>query len=255
MPDGGRLTIKARNVEIDAQYASMNRAGVAGRYVSLQVADEGCGMTREVMDFAFDPFFTTKASGKGTGLGLSTALGIVRSHGGFVNVISEVGAGSVFTVYLPAASSGSERSSPAPAAGAPPHGNGELIMLVDDEAPILSVTTHTLEAFGYRTLTAEDGAQAIGVYAMHRDRIAVVITDMMMPVMDGPALIAALYRINPRVRIIAASGLSVSENMARAAQAGVRHFLAKPYSADAMLRLIREVLAEGAGSPPEVEGK
>ena len=122
-----------------------------------------------------------------------------------------------------------------------PRGNGELILVVDDEPSILSVTSQTLEAFGYQTLTAEDGAHAIAVFARHRDKIAVVLTDMMMPVMDGPALIMAIYRIDPDARIIAASGLSA--HLARATTAGVKHFLAKPYSAATLLRTIHSILA------------
>jgi CheY-like chemotaxis protein len=202
-------------------------------------------MPREVIDRIFEPFFTTKELGKGTGLGLSTVLGIVRSHGGFVNVYSEVGKGSTFTLHLPA------QSDDAPGAGAVtiaterlPRGNGELILVVDDEASVRDVTRQTLESFGYRVVTAEDGAQAVGLYARHRDAVAAVLTDMMMPVMDGPALIAALQRIDPGIRIIAASGLSTNGNVARAVHAGVKHFLAKPYTADAMLTLLKEVLAK-----------
>jgi PAS domain S-box-containing protein len=245
MPDGGRLTISGRATVIDGQYAAMNRGVATGAYVRIEVADTGCGMPREVIDRIFEPFFTTKELGKGTGLGLSTVLGIVRSHGGFVNVYSEVGKGSTFTLHLPA------QSDDAPGAGAVtiaterlPRGNGELILVVDDEASVRDVTRQTLESFGYRVVTAEDGAQAVGLYARHRDAVAAVLTDMMMPVMDGPALIAALQRIDPGIRIIAASGLSTNGNVARAVHAGVKHFLAKPYTADAMLTLLKEVLAK-----------
>ncbi len=244
MPDGGRLMISGKNASIDEQYASMNRGVSAGRYVVLSVADEGCGMPKEVMDRVFDPFFTTKDTGKGTGLGLSTVSGIVRSHSGFINVHSEVGVGSVFRIYLPAAA---ELHGPVIVPGNAellPRGRGELILVVDDEASIRGVTAQTLEAFGYRVIVAEDGAQAIGLYAMRRDEIALVLTDMMMPVMDGPALIAALHRINPQVRIIAASGLGANDSIAKASHAGVVHFLAKPFSADAMLTLLRKALSE-----------
>ncbi|HEX7706549.1 MAG TPA: PAS domain S-box protein [Thermoanaerobaculia bacterium] len=252
MPDGGRLTLSARNVEIDEQYVIMNKGKAsAGCYVLLEVADDGHGMSREVMDRAFDPFFSTKEAGKGTGLGLSTVNGIVRSHGGFVNVHSEAGMGSVFRVYLPA-----EESSPAAGIATAAtetivHGKGELILIVDDEPSILSVTSQTLETFGYRTMVAEDGAEAIGLYAMRRDEIDLVITDMMMPVMDGPALVAALYRINPDVMIIGASGLGTTENVARARHSGVTNFLAKPFSADVMLTMIRAVLD---GEDPPASG-
>ncbi len=244
MSEGGHLSITASNVEVDAQYAVMNRGASAGKYVVLQVSDSGCGMPKEIVDRIFEPFFTTKELGKGTGLGLSTVLGIVRSHSGFVNVYSETGRGSVFKVYLPAHADDTSNAERDPEAGTLPRGNGELIMVVDDETSILDITKQTLETFGYKVVTAEDGAQAIGLYAFHREEIAVVLTDMMMPVMDGPALIAALMRINPVVRVVAASGLNANGNAVRAATGGVKHFLAKPYSAEAMLRMLKTVLVD-----------
>ncbi len=247
MPDGGRLELTATNMEIDEQYAIMDRGVVPGRYIALQVADNGCGMPKEVVDRIFEPFFTTKEIGKGTGLGLSTVTGIVRSHGGFVNVYSEPGKGSVFKVYLPALADGAGEDAPDSKSGVLPRGNGELILVVDDEVSILEITKQTLETFGYKVMTAEDGAQAIGLYAMKQETIAVVLTDMMMPVMGGPALIAALHRINPAVRIIAASGIASNANAVRAASAGVKHFLARPYSAEAMLKVLKTVLGEKTG--------
>ena len=251
MPDGGRLTITLQNAEVDAQYSVMNRGVAAGRYVVLEVTDTGFGMPAEVQERIFEPFFTTKEVGKGTGLGLSTALGIVRSHGGFVNVYSEPGRGSTFKVYLPAQSEAATGSSEEDERPSLPRGNGESVLVVDDEASILEVTRDTLEAFGYRVFTAEDGAQAIGVYATHRERISVVLTDMMMPVMDGAALISALRRIGPHVKVIAASGLKDNNNVARSTGAGVRHFLAKPYSADALLTMLHRVLHEQGSRPPQ----
>ncbi len=256
MPTGGQATLSVYNTEVDAQYAVMNRGVAPGSYVVLEVGDTGVGMEPPVIERIFEPFYTTKEVGKGTGLGLSTVLGIVRSHGGFVNVYSEPGRGSTFKVYLPA------RPEAPPAAGAAPPtpaalpaGRGETILVVDDEPTILEVTRETLQSHGYAVLTAEDGAQAIGTYAVNRTRIATVITDMMMPVMDGHALITALRRINPEVRIIAASGLAANGGLSRGAAPDVRHFLAKPYSAEAMLTLLRTVLDEPSGSrPPMVSG-
>lgn len=250
MPDGGTLTLRADNIEIDEQYAVMNRGVSPGRYVVLSVTDTGIGMPREIIDRIFDPFFTTKEIGKGTGLGLSTVLGIVRSHGGFVNVYSEPGKGSTFKVYLPAQEGAAAGDPVQSEAEKFPRGNGELILIVDDEASILDITKQTLEAFGYRVITAEDGAQAIGQFALARDQVAVVLTDMMMPVMDGPALIVALKRIDPQVRIIAASGLNANGNVAKAANVGVKHFLPKPYSADTLLTTLRQVIAAPDSHPP-----
>ncbi len=250
LPEGGQLLLRASNAEVDAQYAVMNRGVAAGHYIVIEVTDNGTGIPPAVIDRIFEPFFTTKPTGKGTGLGLSTVLAIVRSHGGFVNVYSEPEQGSTFKVYLPAQPDAALAGSASPFEEKLPRGAGELILVVDDEAPILNVTRQTLEVFGYRVLVAEDGAQAISRYALHRAEIALVLTDMMMPVMDGPALIAALRRIDPHVRIIAASGLSAHGNMARASVGGVRHFLPKPYSTDTMLSVIKEALAGAPGAPP-----
>ncbi|MCC5846466.1 MAG: PAS domain S-box protein [Verrucomicrobia bacterium] len=247
MPDGGCLTFSAKNVDLDEQYAVMDRNAVAGRYVSIEISDEGAGMADEVKEHVFEPFFTTKGTGKGTGLGLSTVLGIVRSHGGFVNVYSEQGQGSVFKVYLPASEEvvGMDSQISPLARDSLPRGHGECILVVDDEVSILTITRQTLEAFGYRVMVAEDGAHAISVYAMNRDKIKAVITDMMMPVMDGPALIAALRRLNPHLAVIASSGLNANGSVARAVNAGVKYFLHKPYTADSILRKLNEALHGG----------
>ncbi len=246
MPGGGHLTVKAHNAEIDARHAASLHAVGAGRYVVLEVTDTGSGMSPEIIDRIFEPFFTTKDLGKGTGLGLSTVLGIVRSHGGTIAVRSEPGAGSTFTVYLRAQEIPVPQGGADPAGESFPRGNGELVMLVEDEASIRDITRKTLEAYGYRVVTAGDGAQAVGLYALHRDQIAVVITDMIMPVMDGPALIAALRRINPRLPIIAASGLNAHGDIERAAAAGAKHFLAKPCSTEVILTKLKSVLGERA---------
>jgi PAS domain S-box-containing protein len=244
MPQGGRLSLNARGAIIDEQYAAMNPDTKPGAYVVIEITDTGTGIPPEIVDRIFEPFFTTKELGKGTGLGLSTVLGIVRSHGGTVNVRSEPGKGSTFIIHLPAHTDGTTATVAASTAGETlPHGNGELILLVDDEAPILEITQQTLESFGYRVLTARDGARATGLYALHHREIAAVITDLMMPVMDGPALIVALQRINPAVRIIAASGYNAKGSVEKMTGSGVRHFLAKPFSSEALLTALKNVLA------------
>jgi len=248
MPSGGTITITARNADIDEHYARMHRGTAAGQYVMLEVKDEGTGMPQDIVDRIFEPFFTTKEIGRGTGLGLSTVAAIVQSHGGYVNVYSELGKGTVFKVYLPAQKQG-QAATPADAVTTElPRGSGETILVVDDETSILSITQATLEAFGYKVIVAEDGAQAVGLFALHRSTIAAVITDMMMPVLDGPALITALRRIAPDVRVIASSGLHDEGKTVRASQNGVRHFLQKPYSADVLLRMVANILRENNGA-------
>jgi PAS domain S-box-containing protein len=241
MPLGGELSIRAENVTVDDAYARMHLEARPGKFVLVTVADTGAGMTSEVVNRIFEPFFTTKEVGKGTGLGLSTALTIVRSHGGFINVYSEPNRGSQFTVYLPAI----EAASAEPAEKNRldlPTGRGELVLVVDDEEAIRRITKATLETFGYRVLTASDGTEAVALYAQNRDEVAVVLTDMMMPFMDGPTTIRALQKMNPRVKIIAASGLVAGDKDAGASALGVRMFLPKPYTAEKLLKALAEVL-------------
>jgi two-component system cell cycle sensor histidine kinase/response regulator CckA len=240
MSHGGELTIRAENISLDDNYARMHLEAKPGRHVLVTVADTGGGMPPEVINRIFEPFFTTKEVGKGTGLGLSTALTIVRSHGGFINVYSEPRRGTQFAVYLPAVEAAAE-------AGARlqsdlPVGRGELILVVDDEDSIRQITKATLETFGYRVLTASDGTEAVGLYAQHREEVAGVITDMMMPFMDGPATIRALQKMNPQVRIIAASGLGGQDKAAEATAAGVQQFLPKPYTAEKLLKALAQLL-------------
>jgi PAS domain S-box-containing protein len=244
MTNGGCLRISAGNVTIDDGYVATHQGVSAGRYVVVEVSDEGCGMAPETIDRAFEPFFTTKELGKGTGLGLSTVIGIVRSHGGFVNVESELGNGSTFKVYLPI-----ERNAvvAVPTVSAPerlPRGGGELILLVDDEAAILSIARQTLETFGYRVVVAKDGAEAIVAYAQHHEQLSLVLTDIMMPVMDGAALISALGKLDPKLPIISASGLNRNGQLAEPGTAQTKYFLAKPYSAEAMLETVKIALSE-----------
>lgn len=250
MPEGGRLTVTAENKHLDGQYVVMSGAAAPGNYVRVSVADTGTGMPPEVLDRVFDPFFTTKEVGEGTGLGLSTVSAIVQSHGGFVNVYSEVGAGTTFRVYFPAGSAvegDGGADTDLSAAPEPPRGRGELILVVDDESAVRTITRQTLESFGYQVLTAADGAEAVALYAVRGKDIAMVLTDIMMPIMDGPSTIRALLHLDPKVRIVAASGLGANGGVARAAASGVRHFLPKPYTAETLLEVIRQVLEGGRG--------
>ena len=242
MPDGGRLELGAGNIEIDKQYAITDGVPL-GRYVQIHVRDSGSGMTKEVMERVFEPFFTTKEVGKGTGLGLSTVAGIVRGLGGFVRIESALGRGSIFKVYLPAVDNESLVSAADTATGALPRGNGELILVVDDEESVLEITRQTLEGFGYRSLLADNGAHAISTYAMHQDEVAAVVTDMMMPVMDGAAVIKALLHLNPNLPIIATSGRNTG--LGAEPIAGIKRFIAKPFSASELLEALKEALAPG----------
>jgi PAS domain S-box-containing protein len=241
MPRGGTLTLSAENVTLDEHYASMNVEGSPGPYVCIEVQDTGSGIAPDMLDKIFDPFFTTKDVGKGTGLGLSTSLSIVKAHGGFFRVYSELGTGTSFKIYLPAGVG--ESLSPEPVAPTLPRGNGQLVLVIDDEPSIRQISRQTLEAFGYSVLTAADGAEGIALFAARQAEIQVVIVDMMMPILDGPATIQVLQRLKPNLPIIGASGLAANGNLARAASLGVKHFLQKPYGAADLLNTLRQVLS------------
>jgi PAS domain S-box-containing protein len=244
MPNGGSLSINVENCVIDEHYVAMNLQAKAGRYVQISVADTGTGIPPLLLEKIFEPFFTTKPINKGTGLGLSTVMAIVKSHGGLIDVYSEPNKGTTFKVYLPAMEMSSEAREEQLAQASLPRGNGETILLVDDEASIITITTQTLLAFGYHVLTATDGAQAVAIYAERKNDIAVVLTDMAMPIMDGAATIRALTTMNPRLKIIAASGLHANADMTNASAVGIKHFLTKPYTAGTLLKAMRAILDE-----------
>jgi signal transduction histidine kinase/ActR/RegA family two-component response regulator len=242
MPSGGKLTLTMENLELDELQASMHPESKPGPYVLLTVSDTGAGIPKAIQHKIFEPFFTTKETGKGTGLGLSTTASIVRSHGGFLHLYSEPGRGATFKIYLPANPTAVVPEVAAIEPPSLPRGNGELVLMVDDEESIRTAIQKTLEIFGYRVLLAIHGAEAVALYAQHRHDIAIVITDMAMPVMDGPATIAALKMMNPAVKIIGSSGMASSGGAAKAVAAGVIHFVPKPYTAETMLKVLAQAL-------------
>jgi nitrogen-specific signal transduction histidine kinase len=241
MPEGGLIEISGENAFVDENYARMHLEAKPGRFTVITVADTGTGMAPAVLNRIFEPFFTTKDMTKGTGLGLSTVLTIVKSHGGFVNVYSEMGKGSQFAVYFPALEEKNSARISLPQTDLPV-GNGELVLVVDDEEAIRQITRSTLETFGYKVLTASDGTEAVALYAEHRNEIAVVLIDMLMPYMDGAATIRALLKMNPEVKIIAASGLTAPHTVGEATLEGVKIFLGKPYTAEKVLKALAQVL-------------
>jgi len=248
MPGGGNLSIRVENCLVDDVYSGMNVDAQPGPYIVFTVTDTGVGIPRELHDRIFEPFFSTKDIGQGTGLGLSTTFAIVKEHGGFLNMDSEPGKGSAFRVYLPAPPMESARNENS-GRDQLPLGHGELILVVDDEESIRDVTRRALERFGYRVLTAANGAEGVSIYVQNQADIAVVLTDMSMPVMDGPAMIFALRSINPAVHIIGSSGLNSEDSAAKAASVGVERFVPKPFTASVLLNMLHDVLA--AQRPPE----
>ena len=240
MHAGGKLTVDACNVYLGESDVRTQPLAKPGNYVQLSISDEGEGIPRENIDRMFEPFFTTKEIGKGTGLGLSTALGIVKSHGGFITVYSEPGLGSVFKVHLPA-SVGVEAAA-FPAGGATAKGAGETIMIVDDEPAVRRALALTLEAHNYFVLTAVDGREATTLFLQHRDRLKLVLTDIMMPKMNGMALIRVLRALAPKLRIIAASGLLDPERREELATLAVTTILAKPFGRNETLAAVQREL-------------
>jgi CheY-like chemotaxis protein len=242
MARGGTLTLSATNVVVGAQFAATSRGAAAGNYVLIEATDTGCGIPESVRERIFEPFFTTKAEGKGTGLGLATVQMVVKSHGGFLSLESEVDCGSTFRIYLPADPAFCPVDSARPFQPDIPRGSDELVLVVDDERSICEITQQTLESFGYRVIVAHDGAEAVAIYAKRSSEISLVLIDMMMPIMDGAATIHVLRCINPAVRIIAASGLELTGNIARAAGAGVTDFLLKPFTAEVLLQRVHNAI-------------
>jgi two-component system cell cycle sensor histidine kinase/response regulator CckA len=208
------------------------------------VTDTGVGIPTEVLDRIFDPFFSTKDPGKGTGLGLSTVAAIVRSHEGFVEVESTPYVGTSFRAYFPA-----RPTSPILSAVPlipPLLGHGETILFVDDEAPVREILREALEHAGFTVITASDGAEAVAMYARQSDHPAAVVLDMHMPVMDGVTTLHALSRIDPRVRVVATSGLGENELLAK--QAGAQAFIPKPFTIHSLLMALQQVMGVSSGN-------
>ena len=240
MPDGGTLRLSIENFEVDEHYASMTADARPGTYVVLQVWDEGRGIPRHVLDKIFDPFFTTKEVGQGTGLGLSTVLGIVKSYGGFVSVSSEPGE-TRFRVFLPANTSSRSEGQTGDTLSVP-NGHGEKILVVDDEPCILEAAKRVLEGWGYDPLLAEDGVAALALYARQPDEIDLVLTDLVMPLMDGLMLIRALRKLNPAQKIILSTGRDEDLESPEIRSLGVDACLMKPHSREKLLITLEETL-------------
>jgi hypothetical protein len=241
MPKGGKLSISAENISIDEDYARIHLEAKAGFYVLINVSDTGVGIAPDLVNKIFEPFFTTKEVGKGTGLGLSTVSAIVKSHEGFIEVYSEIGRGTRFKVFLPSAPQSTNQhldvKTPKLLLG-----QGETVLVVDDEISIREITRATLEKYGYLVVTASDGTEALAIYAKNSENIAIAIIDMMMPFLDGTSTIRALQKLNPEFKIIASSGLSSDVKAAEALSVGAKAFLAKPYTTEKLLETLHNVI-------------
>ena len=248
MPDGGELTIMAENIVLSDTYPKLPLNAVGGAYVAITVADTGVGIDPNILDLVFEPFFTTKEIGKGTGLGLSIVRTIVDNHHGFIDVVSQLNGGTQFRLYLPAIIPGSDSSH---ASISTPHrshlpllaGNGELILIVDDEPSIREILGTTIESFDYRTISASNSQQAIELYAQQHGEIHAILLDYMMPGGDPSHTLAQFHSIDPNVRAIVMSGLSAGEISAHHHGKTVKAFLAKPFSTEDLLHTIKTVLS------------
>ena len=233
MPNGGNLYISTENLYINEEMMRRNCDVQIGNYIVITVRDTGTGMAPETLERIFEPFFTTKDFGKGTGLGLSTVLGIIKSHKGCINVDSKVGQGSTFQIFLPSVN---QKIIPVNTDNQAIHqGQGELILLVDDEEAIREVTKAILESYNYQSITAKNGMEAITIYAQYQDQIKVVLMDIMMPEMDGNTAIRTLKTINPQVKIIACSGRNIQHLLEGNDETQVTGILLKPYSNEELL--------------------
>jgi PAS domain S-box-containing protein len=241
MPRGGTITISAENLTLDENYAAMNLDAKPGQYILVSVTDSGSGIPPEIQEKIFEPFFTTKEPGKGTGLGLATVFSIVKSHGGFIKLYSEIGKGTNFRLYFPAIIGEKIKEQQALYIESL-EGHGEWILLVDDEYVIREVSKLTLESNGYNVLLAADGIEAIGLFAQNRDKIDLVITDMNMPNMNGPTLIRTLQKMKPSLPIIGASGLTDKTKLDEVAGLNISSFLSKPYTAEKLLEVLSDLL-------------
>jgi two-component system cell cycle sensor histidine kinase/response regulator CckA len=246
MPDGGSLILETANTDLDESYARLHPEVTPGPYVMLAASDAGQGMDAATMSRIFEPFFTTKPEGKGTGLGLSTVFGIVKQSGGHIAVYSEVGLGTSFKVYLPRVGGEVEGERSFPLAPGP--GGSETILLVEDEDSLRQMIGEILEDAGYTLLASSDPAEALNVAALHRGAIQAVVTDVVMPGMNGRQLTEKIHESRPETRAIFISGYTDDGIGQHGVLEPGTHFLQKPFTAAALLRKLRAVLDEPGSS-------
>jgi two-component system cell cycle sensor histidine kinase/response regulator CckA len=238
MPGGGELCLETSNVVVDEKFHK-HYSVAPGKYVKMSITDTGVGMDERTRERVFEPFFTTKEMGRGTGLGLASAYGIIKNHGGFINVYSEEGRGSTFVIYLPA--SDKEVPPERPPVGEVLKGH-ETILLVDDEGTMIDVGREMLETLGYTVVVAKNGEEAIQIYRDRGGEIDLVILDMIMPGMGGAEAFGLLKTIDPQIKVLLSSGYSVDGRPAKMLERGVSAFLQKPYSMGDLSQKVRAVL-------------
>ena len=240
MPEGGRLVIGTHNMTLNEEFCRGHIGSRPGRYVVLAISDTGQGMGKEVLGHLFEPFFTTKGIGRGTGLGLAMVYGIVKGHEGYIECESELGKGTVFKIYLPAVErtvgvEESERKKQ-------PRGGTETILLVEDEESLRDLGKAILSTFGYTVLAASDGEGALEIYRAEKERVHLIILDLIMPGVGGLRCLEELLRINPDVKVVIATGYYPEDSVKAVLEGEGRGFISKPYDMSEMLRVVRKVL-------------
>jgi CheY-like chemotaxis protein len=246
MPGGGKITIELRNIELDKIGVVAHPGLQPGDYVEMSVSDTGTGIDPETLSRIFEPFFTTKASGKGTGLGLATVYGIVQQNNGAIEVHSRIGHGTTFYIYLPRAT---DLGKPAPMVTAAPGGGSETILLVEDDDRVRALVSSMLRKNGFTVLLASAGDQALEIAARHRGRIDLLLTDVMMPGLNGRLLSERLTASRPETRVLYMSGYSDDEVLRLGVKKAAAHFIQKPFSVDALVYKIREALNSPGNIP------
>jgi CheY-like chemotaxis protein len=241
MPEGGKITMETANVEVDELLAEQHLPMKPGRYVRLAVSDTGTGMDKETLSHVFEPFFTTKGPDKGTGLGLATVYGIVKQSGGYVWAYSEPGQGATFSVYLPAAT---EKAEPTKQEAEPREimRGSETILLVEDAAPLRDMIRELLEGRGYTVLAAEDGQRAMEIAERHEGNIALLLTDVVLPKIGGPALAKSLLRRRSRLKVLYMSGYTNGAIVDSGVLKRDTAFLQKPFAAEDLAKKVRKLL-------------
>ena len=242
MADGGKLTVQVDNRLFDENFENLAPEAKAGAYVSLVFTDTGVGIDPEALAHVAEPFFTTKAPKQGFGFGLANTQATIKGHKGFMVIESQRGVGTTLSIFLPADATAAIQTENSEPYTDPKSGEGELILVADDEMFVRETIKKTLEDRGYKVVAAQDGTEALAIYASRRNEIDMVVTNVEMPFMDGPALCRALKKLNPDVKILVSSGHKQVERVKAIKSCGVEEFLAKPYTADSLADRVHSIL-------------